>query len=186
MNETVEEMTALQALLDLSAGNRKRHLTDIVDPSRRLSAEQLAADLYGVLVLNVGTVSRTGEPRLSAVDGQFIHGHWYFSTASAAVKARHLSVRSAVSVGYTPRDGYGVWAHGAAAALRGAERDRMEAYLSEVYGQPLSGMADGITIFRVDAHWMIGYAMTAAERASFEATLRDRDRRLIAALTKLG
>lgn len=186
MNETAEELSALQGLLDLSAGDRERHLTDIVAPDRRLSAEQLIADLHGVLVLSVGTVSRTGEPRLSAVDGHFIHGHWYFSTARAAVKARHLSARPAVSVGYTPRDGYGVWAHGSAAALRGAARDRMDAYLSEVYGQPLSGMADGIVIFRVDAHWMIGYAMTAEEQASFDATLRDRDQRLSAALTKLG
>lgn len=62
----------------------------------------------------------------------------------------------------------------------------MDAYLSEVYGQPLSSMAEGIKIFRVDAHWMIGYAMTADERASFDATLPDRDHRLAAALGKLG
>lgn len=186
MNETTEELIALQGLLDRSAGSRKRHLTDIVSPSRRLSAERLSADLCGILVLSVATVSSSGEPRLSAVDGHFIHGHWYFSTASAAIKARHMAVRPAVSVGYTPRDGYGVWAHGVAIALQGADRDRMETYLSEVYGQPLSDMADGIVIFRVDAHWMIGYAMTADEQASFDATLPERDQRLTTALAKLG
>lgn len=186
MNETTEELIALQELLDRSAGSRKRHLTDIIEPSRRLSAERLSADLWGILVLSVATVSSSGEPRLSAVDGHFIHGHWYFSTASAAVKARHLAARPAVSVGYTPRDGYGVWAHGVAVALEGAEWDRMENYLSEVYGQPVSGMADGIQIFRVDAHWMIGYAMTADEQASFDATLPARDQRLTTALAKLG
>lgn len=186
MNETTEELTALQELLDRSAGSRDRHLTDIVAPNRRLSAERLCADLRGVLVLNVATVSAAGEPRLSAVDGHFLHGHWYFSTSGAAVKARHLAARPAVSVGYTPRDGYGVWAHGVATALRGPEYGRMDAYLSEVYGQPVSGLADEIAIFRVDAHWMIGYAMSAEEQAGFDAELPACEQRLPGALAALG
>lgn len=186
MNETPEELSELQALLDRSAGTRSRHLTDIIEPGRRLSARQLSADLRGVLVLNVATVTASGEPRLSAVDGHFIHGHWYFSTSRAAVKARHLAVRPAVSVGYTPRDGYGVWAHGMATALEGTEYERMDAYLSALYGQPLSGMAEEIVIYRVDPHWMIGYAMPPEEQAAFEATLPGRDERLIAALARLG
>lgn len=186
MNETTNEVVAVQDLLDRSAAGGQRHLTDIVGPSRRLSAEQLCADLHGVLVLNVATVGSSGAPRLSAVDGHFLHGHWYFSTSAAALKARHLFTRPGVSVGYTPRDGYGVWAHGVATRLEGVERDRVDAYLSEVYGQPLSGMADEVVIFRVDADWMIGYAMAADEQASFDATLPERDRRLADALAKLG
>jgi hypothetical protein len=186
MNETAAERAELQALLDRSAGTRKRHLTDIVEPSRRLSAEQLCADLHGVVVLNVATVTASGAPRLSAVDGHFLHGHWYFSTATAAVKAGHLAQRPDVSVGYTPRDGYGVWAHGIAVPLRGADHDRMDAYLSEVYGQPVSELAESIVIYRVDAHWMIGFAMTADEQAEFEATLPGRDQRLATALAGLG
>lgn len=186
MNETTEELTALQGLLDRSAGRRDRHLTDIVGPSRRLSAERLCADLRGVLVLDVATVSAHGEPRLSAVDGHFLHGHWYFSTSGSAVKARHLAARPAVSVGYTPRDGYGVWAHGVATGLRDAEYERMDAYLSAVYGQPVSGLADEIVIFRVDAHWMIGYAMTAEEQAGFDVELPGREQRLSSALAALG
>lgn len=185
MNETTDELVAVQDLLDRSAAGGQRHLTDIVGPGRRLSAERLCADLRGILVLNVATVSLSGAPRLSAVDGHFLHGHWYFSTAAAALKARHLFARPQISVGYTPRDGYGVWAHGAAAQLLGVEHDRMDAYLSEVYGQPLSSMADGIAVFRVDAHWMIGYAMTDDEQATFDATLPERDRRLANALAKL-
>jgi hypothetical protein len=186
MNETTAELAALQGLLDASAGSRKRHLTDIIEPGRQLSAEQLSADLRGVLVLNVATVTAHGEPRLSAVDGHFIHGHWYFSTASSAVKAVHLAARPAVSVGYTPRDGYGVWAHGVAVALAGTEYERLDAYLSAIYGQPLSSMADGIEIFRVDAHWMIGFAMGTDEQAEFDATLPARDERIADALVTLG
>ena len=186
MNETAEELADLQYLLERSAGDRARHLTDIVGPDRRLTAAQLSADLQGVLVLNVATVTRSGEPRLSAVDGHFLHGRWYFSTATAAVKARHLAVRPGVSVAYTPRDGYGVWTHGKATALSGDEHDRMDRYLSALYGMPLAAMADGIVIFRVEPEWMIGYAMTATERSSLEPILADRDRRLNQALDELG
>ena len=91
-----------------------------------------------------------------------------------------------MSIGYTPRDGYGVWAHGVAVALHGVEYGRMEAYLSDVYGQPLSELTDGIEIFRVDAHWMIGFAMRADEQSQFDATLPERTERLTAALVKLG
>ena len=114
-----------------------------------------------------------------------MHGHWYFSTASSAVKARHLMRRPAVSVGYTPRDGYGVWAHGIATRLAGDDAARIDRYLSTVYGQPLSGMADEIAIYRVDAHWMLGFAMTDAETAQFEATFPDRDARISGALVEL-
>ncbi len=186
MNESSEELEALQLLLDRSAGGVRRHLTDIVEPQRRLSAEQLCADLRGVVVLNVATVTKKGEPRLSAVDGHFLHGHWYFSTSGSAVKAGHLMRRLAVSVGYTPRDGYGVWAHGVAPRLAGDDAEGIDRYLSTVYGQPLSGLADEIAIYRVDAHWMLGFAMTAAETTQFEATLPDRDARIPAALVALG
>lgn len=186
MNESSVELETLQLLLDRSAGEGNRHLTDIVEPQRRLSAEQLCADLRGVVVLNVATVTKKGEPRMSAVDGHFLHGHWHFSTADSAVKARHLMRRPAVSVGYTPRDGYGVWAHGVASRLVGHDAERIDRYLSTVYGQPLSGMADEIAIYRVDAHWMLGFAMTQAEITQFEATLPDRDARVPAALVALG
>lgn len=109
MNETASDLAGVQRLLDSSAAGGRRHLTGIVGPSRRLSAKRLCADLRGVLVLNVATVSASGAPRLSAVAGHFLHGQWYFSTAAAAVKARHLFARAQISVGYTPRDGYGVW-----------------------------------------------------------------------------
>lgn len=33
--------------------------------------------------------------------------------------------------------------------------------------------ANGIRIFRVDAHWMMGYALTDDEQADFDATLPD-------------
>ncbi|SIR89559.1 pyridoxamine 5'-phosphate oxidase family protein [Williamsia sterculiae] len=186
MNETTDELEALQELLDRSAGGRTRHLTDIVSTERRLSAERICTDLDDVVVLDVATVSRAGVPRLSAVDGHFLHATWYFSTASSAVKARDLLARPAVSVAYTPRDGYGIWTHGDAVAVHGQEFTRIDAYLSEVYGMPLSDMADGIAIFRVEPRWMVGFAMTPEEQAEFEATLPARAERRITALRRLG
>jgi len=186
MNETNTEIETLQQLLDRSAAGARRHLTEIVEPQRRLSARQLCADVRGVVVLNIATVTRDCRPRLSAVDGHFLHGHWYFSTAGQALKARHLRHRPAVSVGYTPRDGYGVWAHGTAIRLAGGEHARLDRYLSTVYGQPLSDLAEEIAIYRVEADWMLGFAMTAAETAQIETTLPERDARITGALAQLG
>ena len=62
----------------------------------------------------------------------------------------------------------------------------IDRYLSTLYGQPLSAMADEIAIYRVDAHWMVGFAMTEPEMAQFEATLPERDARIPAALAALG
>jgi hypothetical protein len=189
VNETDQELTWLQDLLDRSIGVAGGHLASIVEPGRRtLSAARISADPRGAVVLNVATVTASGEPRLSAVDGHFLHGRWHFSTSGGAIKARHLRARPAVSVGYTPRDGYGIWAHGRATAIDPASADweRLHAYFTEYYGQSPTEWAPTIVAFRVEPHWMVGYAMADDELSQFEQTLPERDKRLDAALRALG
>ena len=41
-------------------------------------------------VLSVATVTARGEPRISALDGHFLHGTWTFCTSGTAAKARHM------------------------------------------------------------------------------------------------
>ncbi|HEY1966696.1 MAG TPA: pyridoxamine 5'-phosphate oxidase family protein [Pseudonocardia sp.] len=188
MNETSQELDWLQALLDRSIGAAGSHLTSIVEPGRRtLLASRICADLRGTVVLNVATVTASGQPRLSAVDGHFLHGRWHFSTAGNASKAGHLRARPALSVAYTPRDGYGIWAHGTATEIDAASEPgrRLLAYLSEYYGQSPTEWADSIAMFRVDPRWMVGFAMSDAEWAEFEQTLPARSDRLPAALAAL-
>ena len=171
MHETAADLAELQALLDRSIASAGRHLISIVEPGRRtITAGRLVAETRTVCVLNVATTTTAGEPRLSAVDGHFRHGHWYFSTAASAVKAQHLLARAAVSVAFTPRDGFGVWAHGRATFLTAgsAEWSDLDDYLRAVYGQAPSDWVPDSVYVRVDPHWMVGFAMTAAELTQIE------------------
>ena len=90
MYETPSEVAALQALLDASHGQATDHLKAIIRDERLLTADDLVALLTGMKVLSLATVTSSGEPRISAVDGHFLHGTWSFSTSATAAKARHL------------------------------------------------------------------------------------------------
>jgi len=169
MYESPTEIAALQDLLDASFARASEHLIDIMAPERRLSAEQLVADLTGIAVLNVATVTARGEPRISAVDGHFLHGRWHFTTAAASPKARQLAARPAVSAAYTPRDGYGVFCHGHARLLeRGTpEFTVLNDHLARAYGGPFEDldMGSGTSYVQVQPSWMVGFAFARAEGA---------------------
>jgi nitroimidazol reductase NimA-like FMN-containing flavoprotein (pyridoxamine 5'-phosphate oxidase superfamily) len=129
-------------------------------------------------VLNIATVTARGEPRVSAVDGHFMHGHWYFTTAADSPKARQLRARPAISASYTPRDGYGVFCHGRAAELPpGDERQMVIDHFVATYGMSPEDMAAGIYYARIDASWLVGFAMTPEEEAEIEKQRREREAR---------
>ena len=69
-----------------SFARASEHLRSIMT---RAAAERRAAGhrAAGPAVLNIATVTARGEPRLSAVDGHFLHGRWYFTTAGDSPKA---------------------------------------------------------------------------------------------------
>ncbi len=100
MYETPEEITRLQDLLDRSHAKATDHLRSIIHGDRRLTADDLVALLTGMRVLSLATVTASGEPRVSAVDGHFLHGTWSFSTSATAAKARHMRARPSVSVAH--------------------------------------------------------------------------------------
>lgn len=170
MDETPEQLAALQDLVDRSFASASQHLRSIMTPPRRLTATRLAAELPSPAVLDIATVTASGEPRVSAVDGHFIGGSWYFTTAGDSPKARHLAARPAISAAYTPRDGFGVFCHGTAALLApGAERQPVIDRFVAVYGQSPEDWGDDIAYVRIDAHWMVGFAMADDELAAIEA-----------------
>lgn len=168
MRETAAELANLQQLLDDSFARSSPHLLSIMTPQRRLSAERLVADLPTPAVLNIATVTARGEPRLSAVDGHFLHGHWYFSTDAGSPKARQLAARPAISAAYTPRDGYGVFCHGYETRLDGAEREMFRQHFIGHYGADPETWGT-IAYSRIDARWLVAFAMTAEEQAEIDA-----------------
>jgi Pyridoxamine 5'-phosphate oxidase len=167
MRETPDELAELQRLIDESFAGASAHLRGIMEPHRRLTAEQLVADIPSPAVLNIATVTRTGEPRISAVDGHFLHGRWYFTTAGDSPKARQLAARPAVSASYTPRDGYGIFCHGDARLLDGDARQQLIDHCTRVYGQSPEGFGDGIAYVRIDPKWLVAFAFSEEEIAAF-------------------
>lgn len=168
MYETPKEMASLQQLLDVSFSRSSEHLLSIMEPQRRLSAEHLVAELPCPAVLNIATVTAHGEPRVSAVDGHFLHGRWYFSTARDSPKVRQLAARPPISASYTPRDGYGVFCHGRAELLDEEELPSLLEHLAAIYGAGVEEWGE-IAAYRIEPHWMTAFAMTDEEMAEIEA-----------------
>jgi pyridoxine/pyridoxamine 5'-phosphate oxidase len=168
MRETSEELDELQRLLDDSFARSSSHLLSIMEPQRRLSAERLAAELPSPAVLNIATVTARGEPRVSAVDGHFLHGRWHFTTGADSPKARQLATRPAISASYTPKDGYGVFCHGRAVPLEGADRQLLREHFMATYGSDPEEWG-GIIYVRIDPDWMTAFAMTDEEMEQIEA-----------------
>ncbi len=168
MWESPEELTAIQSLLDASFARASEHLTSIMTPERRLSAERLVAELPSPAVLNIATVTAAGEPRVSAVDGHFLHGRWHFTTAADSPKVRQLLARPAISASFTPRDGFGVFCHGRAEPLDGTARQVLRDHFVATYGVEPETLGS-IAYFAIEAGWLVAFAMTDAEMAAIEA-----------------
>jgi general stress protein 26 len=114
MLETPDELGNLQQLLDRSAAGAGGHLRGIITDERRLSAEQLAGRLTGMRLLVVATVTADGRPLAGPVDGYFLHGTFWFSSARDSVRMRHLAARPAVSATHLPGEELAVTVHGRA------------------------------------------------------------------------
>jgi general stress protein 26 len=160
MYETPEELEAFQRLLDRSRGQATDHLRSIIDDRRALSAADIAALLTGMKVLALATVTARGEPRISAVDGHFLHGTWTWSTSGTAAKARHLEARPAVSVAHVDNEDLAVFAHGQAELLSSADPlwDETLAHWIAHYGSSPLGWGEDIRMYRLATSWMVGYA----------------------------
>jgi general stress protein 26 len=160
MRETAAEVEALQRLLDSSRAGATGHLRDIITDGRALSAPDLASLLTGMKVLSLATVTARGEPRISAVDGHFLHGTWIWSTSGTSAKARHLAARPAVSVAHVDHEDLAVFAHGQAELLDSADSlwEETLAHLIAHYGSSPLDWGDDIRLYRLAPSWLVGYA----------------------------
>src|SRR4051794_11709999 len=165
MLENAEEIAALQLLLDRSHAGATSHLRTIVHAGRTLTAEDLAALLTGMKVLSVATVTARGEPRISALDGHFLHATWTFSTSGTAAKAKHLQSRPAVSVAHIDNEELAVFSHGQAVTMheRDPDWDETLAHWTAHYGSSPLTWGDDIRFYRLRPHWMVGYAWKRSE-----------------------
>ena len=168
MLETTGEITALQELLDASHASSTGHLRSIINDDRMLSARDLVAVLTGMRVLSVATVTARGEPRISALDGHFLHATWTFSTDGSAAKARHMRARPAVSVAHVDNEDLALFSHGRVEEMRDSDPDWAETlghWTAYYHSSPLSWGND-IRLYRYRPQWMVGYA---ADRTALRA-----------------
>ena len=163
MFETPAELTELRSLLDASHDGATEHLRGIINDQRTLRATEVAGLMSGMRTLSLATVTARGEPRISAVDGHFLHACWVFSTSLTSAKARQLRARPVVSASYLEGEELAVFTHGAAHRI--AEDDTTFAatlgYLTDFYGSSPLSWGD-TALFRITPAWMVGYASDRA------------------------
>ena len=107
-------MANLQSLLHVSMAGAGPHLRDVITEERRLTAVQLTERLQGMRLLVLATVTADGRPLAGPVDGYFLHGTFWFSTARGSVRRHHLARRPACSATHLPGDELSVTVHGRA------------------------------------------------------------------------
>jgi len=162
MKETAEELAALQALLDRSHQGASDHLRSIIDDGRTLSAREIAGLMTGMRVVSFATVTPAGEPRVSALDGHFLHGHWTLSTLRTSPKGRQLVAHPAVSAACIEGEEVAVFAHGRAVVLEGDELAEVDAHWTAHYGSSPLSWGD-VIMFRLEPTFMVGYAANRSE-----------------------
>jgi general stress protein 26 len=147
MKETPSDLTAMQDLLDRSYAGGGAHLTSIMTPERRPTAEWLAAELAGMRLLVLATSTADGRPLAGPVDGILYRGAFHFSSSRDSVRARHMRARPAVSAVHLPAEELAVTVHGHAEAFD--HRHRSQAgyrdTVLEVYVPRMGG--DFVTFF---------------------------------------
>lgn len=164
MYETPDELHELQTLLDASLSRSTDHLRSIISSENTVDAPQLVEILTGMRVLALSTVTAAFEPRISAVDGHFLHGKWVFGTARTAVKARHLAARPAASAAHIQGEELGVFTHGTVEILNPLDGDRADdwpelvAHFKTIYGDDAFDWDVEVIYFRLHPHWMTVYA----------------------------
>jgi uncharacterized pyridoxamine 5'-phosphate oxidase family protein len=114
MHETAADLLTLQALLDASYARAGAHLRSIHTPERRVHAADLVRVLRGVRLLDLATVTASGEPRVGPVDGILFRGHFWFGSAHDSLRFRHLRRRPQVSASHTVGETFAVIVHGTA------------------------------------------------------------------------
>lgn len=166
MHETADDLARLQQLLDESAAVSGAHLQRIITEDRRLTAEQLCAELTGMRLLVLATNTRDGRPIAGPVDGIFYRGDFYFGSAPDSVRFTHIRERPDVSATHLPGEELAVTVHGRAVAIdvaapqhAGFRQTVLDIYVPR-YGPEWESFLDsGVQYARIDATRMFTFSM---------------------------
>jgi|ERR671933_1827417 uncharacterized pyridoxamine 5'-phosphate oxidase family protein len=160
MHETEEDLGSLQQLLDRSYMRAGSHLRSIWGQDTRLNAEAVSAELAGIQVLDLATVTPRGEPRVAPVDGLFFRGHLWFGSAEDSARFRNIRANPAVSGAITRGlETFVVVVHGHAVETdpRGPDAGGFAAYPRELYDFDWDAMHPTAPYARIDAHTMLAF-----------------------------
>ena len=170
MQETADDLAALQTLLDRSYAHAGQHLRRITTDERRVDAAQLCERLQGMTLLVLATVTNDGRPLNGPVDGIFYRGHFYFGSSPDSVRFRHVALRPWVSATHLPAEEFAVTVHGCAVPID--VRDPAEAGFRQTllgvyvprYGEQWEQFLDsGVQYARIDAERMFTFFMPDAD-----------------------
>jgi len=160
MYETDEELRALQHLLDASYARAGVHLRSIWGSETRLDAEAVSAELAGVQILDLATVTPRGEPRVAPVDGLFFRGHFWFGSAENSARFRNIRTNPAVS-GVVTRglETFLIIVHGRAVEIdpRGPDAEGFADYPRELYDFDWDAAHPTAPYARIDAGMMLAF-----------------------------
>lgn len=136
MHEIPGDIRELQSLLDRSYQRAGDHLRSIITPARRLSADEVCAELQGMTLLSLATVNSRCEPIVGAVDGIFYRGRFWFGSAENSLRFRHIRARPQVSATHTRGEELVATVHGVAHEIdkSGGEHNGFKECLRAVYG----------------------------------------------------
>lgn len=150
----------LQELLDASYARAGSHLRSIWGPETRLDASAVVAELAGVQVLDLATVTPRGEPRVAPVDGLFFRGHFWFGSAETSGRFKNIRANPAVS-GVVTRglETFLVIVHGRAVETdpRSPSAGGFAAYPRELYDFDWDAMHPTSPYARIDANTMLAF-----------------------------
>jgi uncharacterized pyridoxamine 5'-phosphate oxidase family protein len=160
MYETDAELRALQRLLDASYARAGAHLRSIWGNETRLDAEALSAELTGVQILDLATVTLHGEPRVAPVDGLFFRSHFWFGSAENSARFRNIRANPAVSGVVTHGlETFLVIVHGHAVEIdpRGQDAGGFADYPREIYDFDWDAAHPTDPYARIDARTMLAF-----------------------------
>ena len=163
MQETAEDLAALQQLLDASYASAGEHLLRIHTPERRLTAEQVAERLPGMRLLALATSTADGRPIVGPVDSIFFRGAFVFGSSPDSVRFRHIRARPAVSATHLPGEELSVTVHGRAVAVDVSSGPVRQALLDVYvprYGESWASFLDSGPVYaRIEADRMFTFHM---------------------------
>jgi nitroimidazol reductase NimA-like FMN-containing flavoprotein (pyridoxamine 5'-phosphate oxidase superfamily) len=168
VHESLQDLERLQQLLDASYDSAGAHLREIITPERRLSAERVVAELTGMRLLVLATVTNDGRPIAGPVDGIFYRGAFHFGSSPASTRFTHINRRPWVSATYLPGEELSVTVHGRATPIdvrasehAGFRRTMLDIYVPR-YGPEYETFVDsGPAYARIDADRMFTFSMPA-------------------------